>query len=140
MSKRSWCDICRDDIDGGDEEHSSLDHMLVSTRLFAALATVSIDHAHAPMDVSDHWPIVATFKFEGGSGGGAALSVIAALIGMGALAFFVWTAKTSSRSSVGRATASGTKSYQGSGEVAAAPSDGWRFNQPAVEAAAVERA
>ena len=136
-----WDHAPRDDTDNGDEEHSSLDHMLVSTRLFAALETVSIDHTHAPMDVSDHWPIVATFKFEGASGGGAALSVLATIVGIGALASFAWTAKTSSRSGVGRATASVSKSYPlGSGEVAAAPSDGWRPNDAAVQAAAVERA
>lgn len=35
--------------------------MLVSGALFAALTHAHIDHTHQPMDVSDHWPIVATF-------------------------------------------------------------------------------
>ena len=38
--------------------------MLVSTALFGALQNVSIDHAHAPMDVSDHWPLRATFDLS----------------------------------------------------------------------------
>ena len=38
--------------------------MLVSTALFGALQNVSIDNAHAPMDVSDHWPLRATFDLS----------------------------------------------------------------------------
>ena len=56
-----WDHAPADGIDGGTAEHSSLDHMLVSTPLYAALSAVHIDHTHQPMDVSDHWPIIATF-------------------------------------------------------------------------------
>ena len=51
-------------MDQGVSEHSSLDHMLVSTALFDALTDVRVDHTHAPMDVSDHWPLIATFDLH----------------------------------------------------------------------------
>jgi len=60
-----WWDHAPDDgIDNGVVEHSSLDHMLVSSTLFDALQTVRIDHTHKPMDVSDHWPIIASFDLS----------------------------------------------------------------------------
>ena len=58
-----WDHMPRDGADNGLAEHSSLDHMLVSLPLYAALRHVTIDHAHQPMDVSDHWPLIATFEF-----------------------------------------------------------------------------
>mmetsp|Transcript_46862 Transcript_46862/g.105654 ORF Transcript_46862/g.105654 Transcript_46862/m.105654 type:complete len:257 (-) Transcript_46862:193-963(-) len=56
-----WDHLPADGSDQGISEHSSLDHLLVSSPLFQALDSVQIDHTHQPMDVSDHWPIVATF-------------------------------------------------------------------------------
>ena len=59
-----WDHSPRNGVDDGAAEHSSLDHMLVSTALFDLLSEARIDHTHQPMDVSDHWPIIATFDLE----------------------------------------------------------------------------
>ena len=56
-----WDHAPTDGVEQGATEHSSLDHMLVSTALFERLVSVRIDHTTAPMDYSDHWPIIATF-------------------------------------------------------------------------------
>ena len=56
-----WDHAPADGVEQGATEHSSLDHMLVSTALFERLVSVRIDHTTAPMDYSDHWPIIATF-------------------------------------------------------------------------------
>ena len=59
-----WDHKPSDGIDQGLSEHSSLDHMLCSSALFSKLAAVRIEHAIAPMDYSDHWPIIATFDLS----------------------------------------------------------------------------
>ena len=56
-----WDHDPEDNIDQGNTEHSSLDHMLVSSDLYHMLVEVEIDHSTRPMDYSDHWPIIATF-------------------------------------------------------------------------------
>ena len=61
-----WDHAPADGVDQGLGEHSSLDHMLVSSALFARLASVQIDHTTAPMDYSDHWPLIATFNLSAG--------------------------------------------------------------------------
>lgn len=49
-----------DEIDLG--ELSSIDHILVSPRLYSALRAVDFVQVHDPRTVSDHFPIVATFE------------------------------------------------------------------------------
>ena len=58
-----WDHAPKNGVDDGPAEHSMIDHMLVSTELFEKLVEVRIDHTHQPMDVSDHWPVIATFQF-----------------------------------------------------------------------------
>jgi len=60
-----WYDRNRNGIDDGDEEHSQLDHILVSQGLIPYLVDVRIDHSHEARTVSDHWPVLATFGFPG---------------------------------------------------------------------------
>lgn len=60
-----WYDRNRNGIDDGDEEHSQIDHMLVSRGLEPYLVDVRIDRVYESGTVSDHWPIVATFEFPG---------------------------------------------------------------------------
>jgi hypothetical protein len=59
-----WDHAPADGVDQGVGEHSSLDHMLVSTALFEQLHSVRIDHSTRPMDYSDHWPLVARFRLR----------------------------------------------------------------------------
>ncbi len=47
-----------DEIDAG--ELSSLDHVLLSPRLYRAIRAVDFVHLHDPRSVSDHFPVVAT--------------------------------------------------------------------------------
>jgi endonuclease/exonuclease/phosphatase family metal-dependent hydrolase len=49
-----WDHAPADGVEQGATEHSSLDHMLVSTALFERLVSVRIDQTPAPMDYSDH--------------------------------------------------------------------------------------
>ena len=60
-----WYDRNRNGIDDGDEEHSQIDHILVSQGLIPYLVEVRIDHSYEARTVSDHWPIIATFGFSG---------------------------------------------------------------------------
>ena len=59
-----WDHAPRDGREDANTEHSALDHMLVSTALYERLIAVRVDHTTRPMDVSDHWPIVATFSLN----------------------------------------------------------------------------
>ena len=59
-----WDHDPQDGVDQGLSEHSSLDHILVSSDLFKYLQSVHIDHSMHPGDVSDHWPLIATFNFS----------------------------------------------------------------------------
>ncbi len=63
----SFWDRNRNDIiDPG--EFSSLDHLLLSPRLYASLRAVHFVHLHDPRVVSDHFPIVVTLELPSGLG------------------------------------------------------------------------
>jgi exonuclease III len=53
-----WDRNRNDEIDA--DEYSSLDHLLLSPRLYDALRDVDFVHLHDPRFVSDHFPIVVT--------------------------------------------------------------------------------
>ena len=59
-----WDHAPADGVDQGLAEHSSLDHMLLSSALYSRLTSVRIAHQTPPMDYSDHWPIVAEFNLS----------------------------------------------------------------------------
>ena len=61
-----WDRNRNDTIDPG--EFSSLDHILLSPRLYDALRTVTFAHIHDPRFVSDHFPIVVTLDLTSGLG------------------------------------------------------------------------
>ena len=61
-----WDRNRNDAIDPG--EFSSLDHILLSSRLYDALRAVSFAHLHDPRHVSDHFPIVVTLDLPTGLG------------------------------------------------------------------------
>lgn len=61
-----WDRNRNDAIDPG--EVSSLDHILLSPRLYDALGAVRFAHIHDPRDVSDHFPIVVTLDLPPGLG------------------------------------------------------------------------
>jgi endonuclease/exonuclease/phosphatase family metal-dependent hydrolase len=50
------------------DEFSSLDHILLSPRLYEALRAVDFVHAHDPRLVSDHFPVVVTLDLPRNSG------------------------------------------------------------------------
>jgi hypothetical protein len=62
-----WFDANGDGRDQGNEEHTLIDHVLVSTSLAPAISSMRIAHeipgratnSHA----SDHWPLLVTFNF-----------------------------------------------------------------------------
>jgi len=49
------------DVDGV-RELSMIDHILVSKKLAAMIESVDIVHKHDPTKVSDHFPVVVTFR------------------------------------------------------------------------------
>ena len=62
-----WDHAPKDGIDQGITEHSQLDHILMTPRLYRAVTRAWIDHTHVASAVSDHWP----FAVEGVCCGGA---------------------------------------------------------------------
>lgn len=66
----SWWDKNQNGIaDQG--EFSSIDHVLISPGLARYLQSVDIIHSYNPAEVSDHFPIVATFDFSAAESTGA---------------------------------------------------------------------
>ena len=47
------------------EEYTGIDHILVSRDLARRLIEIDIDHRHDPLKVSDHFPLIARFRWEG---------------------------------------------------------------------------
>lgn len=104
---------------------------------------VRIDHAHAPMDVSDHWPIIATFTLTSPSPpptsrGGLLSAVVglAALVSIGCL-MHRYLRAARKRSSATRSTVV----VVGGGEVGLAMTtsasvSAWELNDAAAAAAA----
>jgi len=61
----SWWDHApKDGKDSGGAEHSSIDHLLLSTFLFERASNVSIGHFYDAAEVSDHWPISVTIALN----------------------------------------------------------------------------
>lgn len=59
----SWQDLAdanglRNGIDDGASEHSQMDHILMSPRLFAHVHSVYIDHSSDATMVAGHWPLM----------------------------------------------------------------------------------
>ncbi|KJE92522.1 hypothetical protein CAOG_03474 [Capsaspora owczarzaki ATCC 30864] len=59
----SWWDKDNSCVDEGGDEHTSIDHMLVSAGLAAGIQNVLFDHEFVAccQCVSDHWPVVVDF-------------------------------------------------------------------------------
>ncbi|MEP0826501.1 MAG: lamin tail domain-containing protein [Nitrososphaera sp.] len=63
----AWWDKNSNNItDAG--EFTAIDHMLISPGLIPFLQSVEVVHNYIPADVSDHFPIVASFDFSSGGG------------------------------------------------------------------------
>jgi exonuclease III/uncharacterized membrane protein len=62
-----WYDVNRDGVDQGGNEHTLIDHVLVSSRLLSAVSSVRFHHElpsrAAYAFASDHWPLVVDFTF-----------------------------------------------------------------------------
>lgn len=60
-----WYDRDRDCVDRAGNEHSLIDHVLVSPKLFSKVKTVRVDHSYeqtCSCIYSDHWPVVVDFE------------------------------------------------------------------------------
>ena len=64
-----WYDRDRDGVDDGPSEHSQIDFILVSRRLWERVAYVTIDHGSPAAQVSDHWPVVLDLSLGSGMEG-----------------------------------------------------------------------
>ena len=63
----SWHDINSNCVDDGAQEHSLIDHVLVSPGLGKHIKSVWIDHnstVSCENRISDHWPIIIDFSFQ----------------------------------------------------------------------------
>lgn len=63
----AWYDRNKNCRDDGDQEHSLLDHILVTRDLYDSLESLEFHHeydASCASKVSDHWPVIATFRIE----------------------------------------------------------------------------
>jgi len=63
----AWYDIDNSCDDEGGKEHTSIDHMLISSGLNSRLISSTFDHSYnvsCKTQISDHWPLVATFDFS----------------------------------------------------------------------------
>jgi len=64
----SFYDKNQNDLVDHPEEHTSIDHILISPSLAPMVHSVDIPHAHNPTEVSDHYPVVLRLKLGDGMG------------------------------------------------------------------------
>jgi len=80
----SWWDHSpKDGKDNGGAEHSSIDHLLLSTFLFERASNVSIGHIYDAAAVSDHWPLSVTIALNATAAEAPGLSCAAPRDGRG---------------------------------------------------------